>query len=523
MLCNIQNRNRDGSASRELPAYRSLRAAAKAFVLRFVKSSVLISQTAVSIVPVTAFLICASAIAFVPAPLIAQIVPISQEPSLPSDYPLVTTPLQCLAAVTREHQLIWRKGERDTIPFGSSSDTLPTIVTQRARRCAAQFSLSGLVAERGVPGLTERDIFPLLRLYLVAGWDDSVRAAIEPLIANSAMTSRDSLKRQDIVLLRIVDAFLTARPLRLSDGQRYADRIDLLGPHAAVSRLRAHKQLVDAASNIGDTASLTRNIRAALSAAADIPARDRGLEYDRIRSVYYAAISAADVMKDSVMAREVMTSFSELVEALLTNTPDLPDTLREFLSPQLPNLRGWLSSGYANAAGAVRELESVRAEHWYSEDGKAIPPIDSTVPTLVLKINPHRCNGLRCDRSFAMLDRLAKAYQPRGVQVILLVSMAGYLHLDVFDQVADEVKAVRAYVQDTLKLPGVLAISESSFVTRPDGRIQQVPKGNEAYGLGWFVLRDGVGRSHTKAFGFLSDRLENEVWMRIALDRMLAK
>lgn len=466
---------------------------------------------------------CVGLVAFNPAPLAAQLVPVSKEATLPNNYPLVTKPLQCLAAVTREVRLIWRKNERDTMQLSSPHDTLPTQVVHRAKQCASQFSLTKLVAGQDVPGLTSRDIFPLLRLYLVVGWDDSVRVAAESLVANSSMTASDSTMHLDVVLRRIVDAYLAARPLRLFDAQRYAEQIDSLGVPFAVSRLRVHAKLAEQFYNVGDSANVVRHTRAALAAASDIPGKDRGLEFVPIRTAYFAALDAADVLKDSELAEEVMKSFNQLMKSLPTSEPELPDSVLTYLSSQLPILENWLNVGYTSAIGITGEIPPVVAEHWFAEDGKAISSIDPTAPTLVLRINPHRCNGIYCDRAYAALSRLAKEFQPRGVQVVLLVSTIGYLHLDVFDKVADEVQAIRVYVQDTLKLPGVLAISESSFFTKADGRIQQVPNGNESYGANWFVLRDGAGNSHTKAFGFLSDRQESEVWVKRALERMLER
>jgi hypothetical protein len=273
---------------------------------------------------------------------------------------------------------------------------------------------------------------------------------------------------------------------------------------------------------MADTAGVRSAAQRAFAAAADIPAADRGLVYDQIRSVLYNVMGTADVMKDSAMAEQAMVRLRDLLESLVAPNSRTADSVQRYLSPQLPVLRGMLTVGYDRALGRIGQMPPVSAEHWFSEQGTSMAPPDSTKPMLVLRVTPHRCNGIRCEKAYAALDRLAKQYQPRGVQIVLLVSTAGYLHSAVFDSVATEVRAIRAYVQDTLKLPGILAVSESEFVQRQDRRIQQVVRGNEAYAANWFVVRDGMGGNRSRALGFLSDQPDSEAWVRLVLDRILA-
>jgi hypothetical protein len=399
-------------------------------------------------------------------------------------------------AAIRLKAVYWRDKRPDTVVYAPETDSVPTPVLQAARACASRFNVATVPV---------RDLLSLMQLYLWIRQDDLAQAVADRWL--KAESNQPALRRGWTLQL-IASAYLAARPTRRTAAAQYLARLDSLGAPTAAWRLMAHTKFAQYAMSVDEIAAAITDGVAALAASKQMTRSDR---IDRAYDILDGYAALAEPTAIHVGGRATLALFDTASADLLPlRGPGTKGASEEdafgsaapmrragepmiFMAPPPPLIEGAGSSDGASDQMMLKQriaqfrmpytvLDTIapliRASHWYNTGSDTGARPKPGVVTLLVRVTANN-GGIDYPR-YASLRRLYGKFHASGLQLILYETTFGYFRNQPTPSPAVEAEKDRGYLFDFLKLPGVLAVNETSFGFRADrfriNAIQEVEK-----------------------------------------------
>jgi hypothetical protein len=420
------------------------------------------------------------------------------------------SPTLCVLAAERAEARATLSVAAQTRRFIIHPDTLslnPATV-QTAQTCGRQWSPTNTSAIE-LPGL--------FRLALLAGQPDRAMAAGTQWVhLAGAHDTREQGERLYLQLFWILESQpRTAEGIQLA--KHVLDQLRQLGPRAAEQRINALEYMGGVAAMHGDISW----------------ARERA---DTIRQVILQlpTDSISDYLVGDIFSADTTIAQSFLYSLTDIHSPDLQKTVEHFLSQTGSDIKKADSGHRARMIVPatfdafmfeksvfrhdslffglhVTPLHPLAAQHWYGRPDTTVTYPRRGVTTVVFPIEACGPEAY-CPLMYATYARWRQLYTtfaPKGVEFILMVRTHGSFGLSTRLTPQAEVDSLRTYFRDHLKLPGMLGISETGFVTLPDGRKVEVDDAQKfmgiytADGLHWGINAVDSPADFEKASAFL--------------------
>jgi hypothetical protein len=175
----------------------------------------------------------------------------------------------------------------------------------------------------------------------------------------------------------------------------------------------------------------------------------------------------------------------QLVDSWGNSPIVLPRTFKAFIfSPS------HFEDGKLVMGAGIAHLQLPVIQHWYGGADTTTPYPRPGRLTVMMSVNRNSCNvDYLCEQRYAAWRKLYHTFAPRGVDFVLLTETEGYFGLSTLLPTHAEVDSLRVYYKDRLKLPGILGIQETSFVTLPDGRKGKAEGSEFPSG---YMMKDGL-------------------------------
>ncbi len=384
-----------------------------------------------------------------------------------------TRPGQCIAAGMRLKRFYWRTRRPDTVVYAPATDSVPKAVLEQIRQCGVRF-------ERAT--IPERDLLDLARLYTLTGQPERAEAAIERLLA--ANTTQGEMD-QAWTLHLLVASLLGSTPSQPEQAQTYLAKLDALGLSANYAKMGAYSLMARYHLSVGNVAAAHRAATAAVNAGRAMGLNDR-LDFAReLAGAYTTLAEPTSLIHGALAALDVL----DTAASVLSYLPPLSSELAFVQSMLSRNRQPYTLLGKPSVA--------VHGSYWYNVTTEhAQFPVPGQVTLLVTVESA--CGGL-CFPMYATLRRLHDKYGHQGMSIVLMATTKGYFRNRPQPKPADEAERMRRYWFDFLQLPGVLAVEETAFTRRPDGRrLNETPSNLQNYGdsrSAILIGKDGIVRA----------------------------
>lgn len=348
-------------------------------------------------------------------------------------------PSYCLAGVRRHTSLIWRKGERDTLPPSDRKDPIPPEAVETGKKCIANVDLESV---------SLAELYSLVHLASLVGDMEKAESALERWLT---LLPEDPRER-GYALLDALSAMLSAYhpDSTLFVGERWVQRIDALGhgayePYlAALDRLKAHAVMKF------DTAAMIRISRASHERAKNLSDEEIKLANVRLGEIFLDSLNILWYKSDQ---------------------SELPETVKGTLA-------NWVSeNSEATWTVVMSELITYQA----SIQGSQLShfPVyvhfpDSTQniykPGRVTLLIRSQLGDGQMTSNLAMLRRLYEKYSDQGLDIVLLLNTKGFAWASRPLSTSEEAKVIGWYFREHLGLPFRVAVMETQFGKMNDGR-----------------------------------------------------
>ncbi len=376
-------------------------------------------------------------------------IPVNRNEHLATDpavYARYARPATCYGAVQRGYLFYWRSLRQDTVKRIFRSDSTPAIVRTVAKTCAAKFRVDDVPVDQ---------LVDLVKIYLSAGEPELAQRASRRL--SSAITTWPADQRGE-QLYKLAVAYMRARPAYEREAAKFIAELDAVGPDAAHWQSAVHGlESMDAmASNALPKAiseskkQITATLAQTKSQRIDAQVNLVTPYYDLSRHTYpehgaAAAVAALDNASSGFV--ETYDVGTDGYAALNQYVTQWKEYFSIFGTPAAP----------------------LSAKHWFNTNNDTTTRPAAGQVTLVVFANPH-CGG-DCYYGYAALRRLHKKYAATGFNIVFVAQTLGYFRDESFtENPAGEVEEIRKYFLEFLKLPISLAVSETEYSNRLDGR-----------------------------------------------------
>jgi hypothetical protein len=351
-----------------------------------------------------------------------------------------------------------------------------------------------------VAEVSERDLLPLIQLYLLTHQDSLVRAAITRRLA---LDSARSAFERGWTLLRIIHYCLSAAPVRIDLARHYVAQLDAMGVPVSYWRLSAHLSLSHYAMMSNDLSGAITEANAARSAGATMTREDRIDQLNALVETYAALAEPVSLRVGGLPVIAILdTAIQELLPLRAPGTrgarrriravTPLPsasamDTANGIPTAAVPPLvvpKGEEENAQARLKSMISKMQKryaamgttappIRASHWYPLASDSGPYPTPGAVTLFVYLDIGCSND--CHTTYAMVRRLYDKYHEAGLHVMFATQTGSRFRGQlILDPVVYSEK-LRGYFLDFLKLPGVLGIDETVVGHRTDGRRINTP------------------------------------------------
>lgn len=397
-------------------------------------------------------------------------VTLSAQGSSADEYARYSVPGQCIKAIQRLDDQYWRDKRPDTVTYGPEKDSIPAMALQGGKACASRFTIDN------VP---EKELLNLAKLYWMLGEDQKASAVATKLLAAPSYSNQDA---KTYLLYNLVSSLANMKPSRFDLANGYLTQIDNFGKSAAWHRSLGNFSYSVAMLKAGNVDSSHTLAGKAVTAMREMEISDK-IDLASVKLNLYSILSEVVSLQKSAGAA---MNFIDSVELEILKLR--PQGTRDYES--LESRVNYSRSPYKLLGTSAMP---VAADKWFGiQVGDTILP-RSDVPTFIFLFS-HACGG-RCYPSFATLNRVYNDYSSKGLKYVVLSSTGGYYRNKLVVPSA-EVDSAGKYFTEFLKLPSVVAMSESEFVKIHDGRRRNSPSINSRnYSRGRngiLVGKDGV-------------------------------
>ena len=379
------------------------------------------------------------------------------------------TPGYCLAAMIGMKQRIWRRGEGDTLPKWTQSDTTPTAARDLGRQCLAKLTPSTVA---------RTELRNLLQLNL---WVADTTGARQTLNYHLSTVSRDSYARA--IILR--DAAMLARdtrPVPMAFLESLPSLADTLDAVAAAPIHVVYRLVWAAALNQYDTAAMIR--------------------WSAQNGAFVERLTPQQRSESLVMPHTIVEDSLEI--AWMKRPANLPAVVGRLGDKALSHINATgidLEMWKATYASLVKDASffgmsapTLRMFQRYPDD-TPLSPIPGRV-TIVFSIR--NIGEGKLDSTMATLRRLHERYHTEGLDIVLVARTKGYIWKTPPIEAGDEAKLIGWYYRDHLKLPFPVLVERTTFGRRADGRLEAVRSPflqtfqGRRLNQGYMVARDGT-------------------------------
>lgn len=374
-------------------------------------------------------------------------------------------PGRCVAA-TRMIDGLNRHDYRDSTVFDPARDSLFTATVERIKACDEAY------------GGTTDDPIQRLNLARVKLFTDQDAEAAE--VIRRHMTAMADLSDEEKAweLNLIVSDYLAGKPARLEEAAEAVAELDALGEAAAGMRLLAHTAMMRSAVMRHDDDEMRKEAGAAIEAWHEL---------DEDAQLWHASTLASALVRRANV--EALIGDGDGALAVIDSAHGLiPQQAR-----QARTIIGRAQMLYSNIA---KDAVPLNAEYWYNIHhlGSDEVPAPGRV-TLVLPIS-RECVG-PCLSILAAIRRVKEKFQDDGLDIVFRLTTAGYYLDEAPIDPVEEAERLSDHLLNDAQLPGALAVIETKYSWRSDGRRRNEPPAYaRAYPVASLILfdRNGVVR-----------------------------
>ena len=405
--------------------------------------------------PLAAFAFAGLALAALPSHAAAQ-----QDQRQFSGY----IPGRC-AVASRVIDGINRHDRRDTTRFTPERDTLFSATTASIRTCEAAYG--GATTE-------PTEVLNLARVQLLTAQDEAAIATARRHLGTTA--SRPAGERAWELYLVVSDN-LAGKPARIDEARKALAELDALGKPAAGVRTVAHAMMAGAAIQRYDDATMRTETDAVIKAWKELDEEGR--------------MWRAGVLANALVARanaEALASGGDAARAVI-------DTARGIVPPAAVQARALVDGAQRTLGNIDKKGAQLEARFWYNVGpaGTALPA-PGRVSLIVPIYRP--CTG-GCLSMMDGMRRITRQFANQDLDVTFRTRTYGF-YLDTAPAAPlAEAQYDSAYFLGDVKPPGAIAIAETKYSWKPDGRRTNEPTTDDQNHPGAGVLlvdRKGIVR-----------------------------
>ncbi|HEX7089517.1 MAG TPA: hypothetical protein VF192_05235 [Longimicrobiales bacterium] len=343
------------------------------------------------------------------------------------------------AVAARMIDAINRHDRRDTTIYTPRRDTLFTATVESLREC-----------ERSYGGTAPHpaEVLNVARVQLLTGQDEAAAATQRQHMASIA--GRPAEERAWELYLIIIDN-LAGKPARLERARAALAELDALGKAAAGLRVLAHAAMMDEAIERYDDDAMRREAAAALEA---------WLELDEESRVW-----RADVLTNVFLRRAAVEMLAQGGDAALA----IVDSARGIVPVQARTARMRIDRARRLISGNMgRTAAPLDAQFWYNTGATGTHrPAPGRVSLILPAYRP--CIGV-CLPMMDAARRIEARFRGQGLDITFRTRTYGFYADTAPAAPLAEAQYDSAYFLHHVGLPGALAIAETKFGFRPDGR-----------------------------------------------------
>lgn len=382
-------------------------------------------------------------------------------------------PGMCLAAITGVQNAIWRRGQPDTLPRYTGSDTIPTAAREIGRACLAHMSPENVDSAQ---------LYDLMAAAIKAG--DTALARRAAVYHAAKITG--GAREQGYVLFDAMQHGFASRPSQVEWAESLFRHIVTLGPDALDPMRDAFSLRSQIAWTRFDTATLFR--------------------IDHDRDTIFKRLIAEGVVEDSsdlgviymdsisVVRHQRSPGFRDEMERIGHRYVEMYSGSDLGRIMAMGSLEGIM--GTARILGTSAPPPFKMFSHYPASAPLGPAPGRVTVVGYIEGLG----EGVM-EPYLATLRRLHEKYHDSGLDIILIAQTQGFAWRSPPLDTAEEAKLIGWYYREHLKLPFTIFVAVADFGRLSDGRITRKPSrsfpqiGVYRYWRphwGYIVARDGT-------------------------------
>jgi hypothetical protein len=358
-----------------------------------------------------------------------------------------------------------RHDRRDTTIYTPRRDTLFTATVESLREC--ERSYGGAAPEAA-------EVLNVARVQLLTGQDEAAAATQRQHMASFA--GRPAEERAWELLLIIRDN-LAGKPARLERARAALAELDALGTVAAGLRVLAHAAMMDAAIERYDDDAMRREAAAALEAWLELDEESR--------------LWRADVLANVFLQRAAVEVLAQGGDAALA----IVDSALGIVPVQARGPRMGLERARRLYGNMGRTAAPLDAQFWYNTGATGTNrPAPGRVSLILPADRP--CTGI-CLPMMDAARRIEARFRGQDLDITFRTRTFGFYADTAPATPLAEAQYDSTYFLHHVRIPGALAIAETKFSFRPDGRRVNEPTTDDLNypGAGVVVVdRNGIIR-----------------------------
>ncbi|HEY8469850.1 MAG TPA: hypothetical protein VIL18_09415 [Longimicrobiales bacterium] len=364
-----------------------------------------------------------------------------------------------------------RHDRRDTTMFTPARDTLFTATVESLREC-----------ERAYGGTTSdpAERLNVARVQLFTGQDEAAAATQREHMAS--MAGRPAEERAWELYLIIRDN-LAGKPARLERARAALAELDALGKVAAGLRMAAHAAMMVAAIERYDDDAMRREAAAAVEAWLELDEESRLWRADALASVFLRRAAVEVLAQGGDAARAIVDSASGIIPAQAVTARMTIERARRL---------------YGNMERTAAPLE---ARFWYNTGATGTNrPARGRVSLILPALRP--CI-VTCPPMIDAARRIEARFRGQDLDITFRTRTFGFYADTAPATPLAEAQYDSAYFLHHVRIPGALAVAETKYSFRPDGRRVNEPTTDDLnYPEANVVVVDRNGIIRYVAFGW---------------------
>lgn len=353
---------------------------------------------------------------------------------------------RCVVAARIIDELVTRDAA-DTAVYRPGTDTVATVTADTIGVCRAAFG-----------GTTDEptEVLNLARLHLYTAQDE---AAIATARRHMATMERRTPEERAWELYLIATDNLAGKPARLERADAAIAELDRMGKTAATVRVLAHASRAFAAFSRYDDATVDAETKASIAAWKELDDETGLWRAGTLASVYLMRAQLAALTKNGDAARAVI------------------DTARGVVPPKAEQARRLIETAGRMYQVVDKAAAPVEGTFWFNvgAEGRKRP----TKGKVSIILEMARPCTFSCPSMVRAMKRYDRRYREQGLEITFQTRTFGFYVDTAPASPYEEARWDSTYFIGELALPGAVAIEETQYTWRPDGRRLNSPTLNQ--------------------------------------------